>query len=261
MEQHHRDAIARWADAAAADDEVLAVVVAGSLTKGYGRPDSDVDGFVVVTDDAFARRRASGDLTFFSTELCDYEGGYVDAKYVDRAFLEAVADHGSEPARSAFIGAIVAWSSDPSIQALVEAAATYPEAGVDLRMARFLAQAQAAQWYVGEAAKRDDPYLAGWATSRLALFACRLVLAHNRVLYPYHKWLLRTVAELAEQPDGFVDLIRTLVVERTPAAAEAVVLSLILFREWPEAPVGWSTQFLLDSEWNWLDGEPPIEDL
>jgi hypothetical protein len=29
----------------------------------------------------------------------------------------------------------------------------------------------------------------------------------------------------------------------------------------PPAPAGWSTQFMLDSEWNWLDGEPPIDDL
>jgi hypothetical protein len=61
---------------------------------------------------------------------------------------------------------------------------------------------------VGEAAKRDDPYLAGWAASRLALLACRLVLAHNRVLYPYHKWLLRTVAEVPDRPDDYVDLVR-----------------------------------------------------
>ena len=113
MEQHHRDAIERWAETAADDDEMVAVVVAGSLTKGYGLPDSDVDGFVIVTDEAFARRRASGELTFFSTELCDYEGGYIDAKYIDRAFLKAVTERGSEPARSAFLGAIVALVDRP----------------------------------------------------------------------------------------------------------------------------------------------------
>jgi hypothetical protein len=63
------------------------------------------------------------------------------------------------------------------------------------------------------------------------------------------------------RPDDFVDLVRALVTERTPAAAEAVVMSLLQFREWPQAPVRWSTQFMLDSEWNWLDGEPPIDDL
>jgi hypothetical protein len=89
----------------------------------------------------------------------------------------------------------------------------------------------------------------------------RHLQAHNRVLYPYHKWLLRTVAEVPDCPDDFVDLVRALAIERTPAAAEAVVMSLLLFREWPQAPAGWSTQFMLDSEWNWLDGEPPIDDL
>jgi Domain of unknown function (DUF4037) len=261
LQQHHRDAIERWVEVAASDPQVLAVVVAGSLTKGYGSANSDVDGFVMLTDEAFARRRETGELIFFSTELCDYEGGYIDAKYVDRAFLEAVVERGSEPARSAFLGAFVAWSTDPSIEALVHTATAYPEAGVEERIARFFAQAQAAQWFVGEAAKRDDPYLAGWAASRLALFACRMVLAHNRVLYPYHKWLLRTVADVPERPDDFVGLVRTLAIERTPAAAEAVVMSLILFREWPEATVRWSAQFMLDSEWNWLDGEPPIDDL
>jgi hypothetical protein len=98
VEQHHRDAVEGWADAAAGDDEVRAVVVAGSVTKGYGLAHSDVDGFVIVTDEAFARRRASGELTFFSTELCDYEGGYIDVKYIDRAFLEAVVERGGEPA-------------------------------------------------------------------------------------------------------------------------------------------------------------------
>lgn len=236
-------------------------MVAGSLTKGYGSLNSDVNGFVIVTDEAFTRRRASSELTFFSTELCDYEGGYIDAKYVDRAFREAVVERGSEPARSAFLGAIVAWSTDPSIDALVHVAATFPEAGVEQRMARFLAQAQGAQWFVGEASKRDDPYLAGWATSRLALFTCRMVLAQNRVLYPYHKWLLRTVADLPDRPADFVDLGRARVIERSPSAAEAVVMSLLLFREWPHASARWSTHFMLDSEWNWPDGEPPIDDL
>jgi len=130
----------------------------------------------------------------------------------------------------------------------------------------------AASWHTNVheyAARRSDRLLryfqnghdAAQAIERLALFASRLMLAHNRVLYPYHKWLLRTVAEVPDRPDDFVDLVRALAIERTPAAAEAVVMSLLLFREWPQAPAGWSTQFMLDSEWNWLDGEPPIDDL
>ena len=47
------------------------MVVAGSLTKGYGLADSDVEGFLIITDEAFARRRTWGELAFFSTELSD----------------------------------------------------------------------------------------------------------------------------------------------------------------------------------------------
>jgi hypothetical protein len=59
--------------ATAEDDEVLAAVGAGPLTKRHGLADSEVDGFVIVTDEAFARHRASGGLTF-SAELYDYGG-------------------------------------------------------------------------------------------------------------------------------------------------------------------------------------------
>jgi len=38
-----------------------------------------------------------------------------------------------------------------------------------------------------------------------------------------------------DRPDDFVELVRSLARERNPAAAEAVVLSLLLFREWPQA--------------------------
>jgi len=159
--QHHRDAIERWVEAAADDDEVA--------RRGGGRfADQGVRPRGQRRRRVRDRHRRSvrpspgkRELTSFSTELCDYEGGYVDAKYVDRAFLEAVVERGSEPARSAFLGAIVAWSTDPSIDALVKMTVTYPEAGVEQRMARFLAQAQTAQWYVSEAAKRDDPYSPG----------------------------------------------------------------------------------------------------
>lgn len=261
MEEHHRRAIARWATYASEQPEHLALVVAGSLTKGYGRPDSDVDGLLVVTDDEFARRSDSGELTFFSADLCDYPGGYVDAKYVTLGFLEAAAERGSEPARSAFIGALVPWSVVDGIEALVERIVAYPEADREEKMGRFLAQLSAAQWYVREAERRGDPYLATWAASRLVLFGCRLVLAHNRVLYPYHKWLMRTVGELEEKPDDLVPLAEALLASPTGDNADAFATSVVLFTEWPTPSRMWSSQFVLDSEWNWLEHPPPVEDL
>lgn len=261
MEAHHRRAIERWAKHASEQPGHLALVVAGSLTKGYGRADSDVDGLLVVTEEEHARRRETGELTFFSTDLCDYEGGYVDGKYVTLAFLEAAAERGSEPARSAFLGAEIPWSCIDGLDDLVARIVAYPEAERAEKIARFFGQLSAAQWYVHEAEKRADRYLASWAASRLVLFGCRLLLAHNRVLFPYHKWLMRTVAELPEKPDDLIELAGALVASPTGEAADAFATSVVLFTEWPVSDTPWSTQFVLDSEWNWLHHPPPVEDL
>jgi hypothetical protein len=43
------------------------------------------------------------------------------------AFLREVADHGSEPARSAFSGAIIIYSREPELAALLQQIVTYPE--------------------------------------------------------------------------------------------------------------------------------------
>ncbi|MBM3675609.1 MAG: hypothetical protein FJW88_11835 [Actinobacteria bacterium] len=148
----------------------------------------------------------------------------------------------------------------PRLEELVGRIPVYPEAERTDKRLRFLAQLSAAQWYVGEGAKRTDPYLSAWAAQRLVLFGCRLLLAHNRVLYPYHKWLIRTVAELPEKPDDLLPLATALLHEPTVATAEAFALSVLLFTEWPQPTAAWSATFIEDSEWNWLDHPPPIED-
>lgn len=43
---------------------------------------------------------ASASLSYFSTEFCDYPGGYVDGKVHDKAYLRAVAERGNEPTRA-----------------------------------------------------------------------------------------------------------------------------------------------------------------
>ena len=64
----------------AARPEVLGVVVVGSVARGDERPDSDVDVYLVVTDEAYADAARSGQVAFVSKVGVAYEGGYVDVK-------------------------------------------------------------------------------------------------------------------------------------------------------------------------------------
>jgi predicted nucleotidyltransferase len=260
MLEHHERAIARVVEKMQADPDCLAVIVGGSLAHGLGRPDSDVDVMLVLTEEAFARKQETGELTMYAPELADYAGGYVDGKFVSRGFLEAAADHGSEPARFAFADALVPWTSDPDLPDLLRRVSAYPEAGRAGKMQGFVAQLQALQWYMGEAEKWDNPYLRNWVAVRAVLMGYRLILAHNRMLFPYHKWLTTFIERAPEKPDNLIALGEALLAAPSRETCDAFCEAVLQFHAWEMPPKGWPARFMQDSELNWLDGRPPLED-
>ncbi len=83
---------------------MIGVVVVGSVARGDERPDSDVDVYLVVTDEAYADAARSGQVAFVSTVGVAYEGGYVDVKLASPSYLRAAVDHGDDPTRASFDG-------------------------------------------------------------------------------------------------------------------------------------------------------------
>jgi len=261
MRDHHREALDVAVEETKSNDEFLACILAGSVAKGWEQPDSDVDVVVVATDEAFERRRADWDLTTYEMKETSEGDVPVDTKIVDRTFLEDVAERGSEPALAAFVGTEVRYTEDPEITALVEEIPTYPTEEKTDRIETFYSQLQAYRWYVGEAAKRDNTYLAHQTATKLALFGGRLLLANDETLFPYHKWFPRVLAELDDKPPKTMDLFERLLDERNPDAAEAFVTTIEEYREWETPDVGWGARFMLDREWQWRRGQPALEEL
>ena len=108
IRDHHQRAIDRLADAYRDDPEFRALIIGGSVARGFARDDSDVDFLIIATDEAFRRRLAARDLFINRTDLCDYDGGFVDGKIINLAYLENLAEKGNEPSRAAFNGAFIA---------------------------------------------------------------------------------------------------------------------------------------------------------
>jgi predicted nucleotidyltransferase len=258
---HHAQTIARVVQHFRSDPQVAAILLVGSIAHGFAEERSDVDIALVVSDEERQRRAAAGQLTLYAPELATYEHGYVDAKYVSPAFLDAVELRGSEPARHAFAHAQVLESNIPELASQLERIARYPVAGNAERLARFHGQLQAWHWYSGQAALRRNAYLMNLAAAKLSLFGGRLVLAHNGLLYPYHKWFLRVLEQAADQPTGFLDAMQRL--NREPSAVNASAFYELVngFRAWPTGGVGWGEHFLRDAELSWLHGQPAIDDL
>lgn len=257
---HHQRAVDRLIDRFKDNPNYLALLIGGSLVKGYGNEGSDVDFVLIATDEEYARRQPDRAFTFYATDLCDYPGGYVDGKIVNVAFLEEVADRGSEPARAAFEKVIVTYSRLPQLDDLLKRITTYPETGRIEKMQAFYAQLLAMQWYAGEAEKRNNRYLLMRTVSELVLFGGRLMLAHNRMLYPYHKWFLRKLQDAPAKPDDLMTLIDRLLNEPNKANADHFCEAVLNFTAWPAPPEGWPARFMEDTEWAWRYGKTAIAD-
>ncbi len=261
MYTHHIQSIQNVRGYFQRDPEVLALLLSGSIAHGFESPTSDVDIMIFVSEENHRKRFQTGQLTFFTTELCTYEGGYVDGKYISLDFVKQVAEKGSEPARFAFEGSQVLFSRIEGFEQEIRRTAQYPIADKAERIKRFRAQLEAWYWYCGEAMKQGNRYLLGTAVSKLILSGGRLILAHNEMLYPYHKWFLKVLERAREKPAGFMDCLQALTESPTTENIKAFYETVKTFQPWNENPYGWGAQFMLDSELNWLDGKTPVDDL
>ena len=261
MYAHHAETIERAVERFRADPEVLALILGGSVAHGFERPDSDIDVMVIVSDERFAERSRAGGLLTVFPELATYPKGYVDAKYLGAGVLPLVAEKGSEPARFAFKDSRVLFSRLDGLEETLKLIARFPAEGKAVRLRRFRAQFEAWNWYAAEALKHDNPYLLGVSVDKLVLFGGRLILAHNELLYPYHKWFLRVLMDAPDRPADLMDVVGTLLAEHSAENIRRFYDLVNGFRDWGSSDITWPAQFVADSELNWVDGPAPIDDI
>jgi predicted nucleotidyltransferase len=261
MQPHHAQSIQNVTEYFQRDPEVLALLLAGSIAHGYETPSSDVDILILVSEADHKKRLEENRVHFFNMDLCTYEGGYVDGKYLNPGLLEQVKQRGSEPARFAFSGSQVLFSRMEGLEQKICKVTEYPTEGKEERISRFYAQFEAWHWYCQESLRLKNQYLLGTSVSKFILFSGRLILAHNELLYPYHKWFLRVLQDAKEKPDGLLEAIEQLNASPSLENVESLYEMLKSFRPWVEGDFSWPTQFMFDSELNWMDGKTPVDDL
>jgi len=261
MYSHHTQSIQNVIDHFQRDPEVLALLLGGSIAHGFETSTSDVDIMIIVSDEDHRKRLEMNQIHFFNRDLCTYEGGYVDGKYTSLNFIEQVREKGSEPARFAFAGSRILFSKIEGLTEILQQVTAYPCAEKADRIRRFYAQFEAWHWYCQESLRLKNQYLLGTSVSKLILFSGRLILAHNELLYPYHKWFPRVLEGAMDKPDGLLDSIHQLNAAHTIENVEALYEKVKTFQPWSNDQYGWPTQFMFDSELNWLDGKTPVDDL
>jgi predicted nucleotidyltransferase len=258
---HHRATIDRAVDRLRSRDGVLGVLVGGSIAHGFATASSDVDLLIVVSDAEWERRLTAGDVTELDVESATYEGGYVDIKYTSVGFIRDVAERGSEQARFAFDGVTIAFSAIDDLKDELSAAARYPIEGRDERIRAFHAQLEYWRWMFAEGDRSENAYAKALAAPHVVLFSGRLILAHNAVLYPGYKWLLRVLGDVPEQPPGLMPAIDSVVRAPNKENVDALFDLVAGWRDWGVEGQSWGGRFMADTELAWIEGRPPIADL
>ena len=259
---HHWQTVERLKQHFIDDPRYLALIIGGSLVKGYGREDSDVDIVQVVTDEEFAKREPIQDLHYLTWDFIDYEGGYIDGKIVNRQFLLDVAERGSEPARWAFREVIIAYSHIPNLEAIIQRIIVYPEHERDQKMRSFYSQAYLHYLLGREAVERfaHNPYLVTQRVMEFLFYGGRLILAYNRMLYPYHKWFMTELEHAPEKPENLIALFNETLTAPTVDKIQAYWDAVNGFQDWGIDLHEAVTQFMIDAEWDWRDGKPALRD-
>lgn len=260
---HHAATIRNLVQALEPETSIRALLLGGSLAHGFARPDSDVDVMMLVDSDEYDRRAQDHRLHYNNRELCTYEGGYIDGKYVDLAFLRRVAHDGSDAARYAFCDAQILFSRVPELTTLMAAITRFPVGQKDERMRRFTAQLLAWRWYFSEAVRQRSAYLQALALHKVTLFTCRLVLTANERLFPYHKWMLRVTAAAPHRPAQLMAGIDDYLAAPTWPKIDEHCRAVLAFYgiDFAQADAVWPTRFMKDTELAWMTGHPPIDDL
>ena len=260
MKPHHKKAIESLTENLEKDNRYLAVIITGSVAKGSEREDSDIDIVLVVTDEEFEKRKKRNRLIYFDNQVCDYPGGYIDGKIVDYPYLKLVAERGTEPARDAFRGAILAFSKIPELEDVLKQIPVYQISEKNEKIKKFVAQFEIANWFMKEAERRNDNYLKLHSARDLILYGGRMILALNEILYPYHKLFIYMLEKAPEKPENLMILIDTLLSTPNSENAEKFYKTIKNFARWKTrypAPI----RFMLDTELAWIDGKIFVGDL
>ena len=254
MREHHKKAIEKAKTRLLSENpDLLAIIVGGSIAKGIEREDSDVDLIVVITDEEYRARLSENRLSFlWGGDFCDYAGGYVEGRFLARSFIEEASRRGSEPTRYSFTGTYPVYCVDSEIAKWLPLIPVYPEDRRHEKIASFLAQMQLNRgFFWSEGKRRGDRYLQMRAATEIVLFGCRLILAHNRILFACQKRLVEQTLAAPETPDCIEDKINNLLADMTDEAKEDFCQTIENFADWGKTD--YHSRFQIDVEMSWFN--------
>jgi hypothetical protein len=255
MYKHHEETIQRLRQRFEGDQLVIALIIIGSIARNEAMHDSDIDFYLVVTDEAYTKQQAAGNVSV-SFDKENANGGLTTIQYLTEAATKA-----PEPTRFAYTKAIIVFSKEPTIQDLINKIQEYPENERAEKMISFVSQLPIHLSYLHFGEYSKNPYVLAETAVKLVLFGGRLILAHNRLLYPSRKQFFKQIERAKDKPENFLTLATTLLQHPSIVTAHVFYDAVMNFRAWEQPKEGYMERYTRDTRQGSLDGNLPIEEV
>lgn len=252
MFKHHEESLKIMKEHFQKDNDVIALILGGSVAKGEERPDSDLDGMVIITDQAYEKRKSEGNLAECIFDMCTYPGGYFDIKYFNKSYLQAAAVRGSDPTRNSFINAKVIFSTDSEIEAIIAQIPIYPKDKKAKNIALFHSILKLTSGYFFPmAAKNKDSYMLDKCCFEIVYAGLRMLYVYNDRFFPCHLRLVEYTDRLPHKPDSIVALAKAFSEKRDSDSKTAFVDAILSFTDWGIDPKSVGSTYVEKMEQTW----------
>lgn len=232
MYKHHEDSIEIMKNYFAQREEVIAVILGGSVAKGCERPDSDLDAMVIITPEAYAARLKSNTTVETIFGQCTYEEGYFDTKYMTKDYLMDAAEKASEPTRNSFVKSRVIYSKDPEIEEILSRIPVFQQSEKADKMLSFFAELSLNYNYFLKIC-HPEGFMKLHVCNEIIYSVYRMILQEKEVLFPCNRRLEETVDALEDKPEKIVALGLQFAADQSEASADTFVGAYMAWRQYP----------------------------
>lgn len=205
MNKNQEDAIHQLIEYVSKDESVLALILCGSIARGTETDRSDVDVIVVVTDERFNKERTCKNY-FWGTDFDSKEFKVeIDGKIITKDFLRKVWKYGNESIKSTLYHSKVIYSQDSDIERLLLNKPKVMISEKDENIRKFYSLMKSCRFSAGD--DLGNTFYVNKCIYDTVFYACRLVLAHNDILYPCVKNIHKELDNCNDIPTDFIPLM------------------------------------------------------
>ena len=226
MHKHHQESIENMVVHYRDNPEIIALFLVGSVATGTERPDSDLDGVAIVSQEYYEEKKKNHKECESVFGKCTYEGGYFDVHFMTRQIIENLVINGTEPNRNRFTKAQVLFCNQPDLPELVAKIPVFQKEKAAAKQLKFYCTFKQFYSYFWSICKPIG-FMKHHTASAMVYNLYRLMLIENEMLFPSVRRLEEYVIRAKNKPDGIVEKCRKFMDDLTDDDALSLIESYI----------------------------------